>query len=112
MCFNSINIEYGAKVNIKDSKGETCLISNGYTYENHTDTNPNIYTTNLTNSGGFTPSGAVIDWDNFATPVIGDPKDKAVLDSASAQYDKMVSAQRLCPSGAPDAQHRESWGAE
>ena len=90
--YNSVNIEAGAKVNIKDSRGEAELISQGYSLENNTASGRYLYSTTLANSGNFTPSGATIDWDNFANTAVGSAGDEVALNKIAGQYGEMMSA--------------------
>ena len=89
---NTLNIEAGAKVNLKDDEGTATLISQDYTYENKTTSNKYVTSQTLRNSGDFTEVSSDIDWDNFATPVIGDPEDKEILNKIVGQYNKMLTA--------------------
>ena len=90
--YNTLNIEAGAKINLKDNNGEAKLISNGYSFENNTTSEKYIYSTTLASSGNFTPSGATVDWNNFANAKIGVPADEKVLAQSSEQYATMMTA--------------------
>ena len=88
---NSINIVAGAKVNLKDIQGTANLISNGYSFTN-TSSSYDINTNVIKNSGYFTPSGAKINWNNFADIVYTEVADEEALSKGSEQYATVMNS--------------------
>ena len=90
--YNTLNIESGAKVNLRDNHGIGSFISQGYVYENDTTSGKYIYAQTLHDSGDFSEIACDVDWEHFADAKIGVPVDEKVLAQSSEQYATMMSA--------------------